>query len=837
MLRRCSLLLCALAALGIGSLGCRAGAPPQTRPIGLDAVASLDHVPLLCDFVCLQHSSYDRTGGNDDGFSGRWTHLRREANGDYVIFDAQGPGCIYRLWSAMPPEGYVKFYFDDEPAPRVQCNFRELFQSKVPPFAPPLTGQSSGGWYSYLPMPYAKRCVIMTEKKTDFLAIAYHRFPAGTAVKTFDPKLTPEERTELDAIQAWYGDPAKKEAEAGLALKWTKIAAEDREVDLAELNGPATIRGLHMKIKTELPEKWTDDPTLRKTVIRVYWDGDRSPAIECPVGEFFGTGFGDKRPTKDGKPEPLTYAAVPFGMTNDFYYFRLPMPLRKSARITIENGTGRELELGWGVDLKAGPVPDNAAYLHVQWKDHTTKEGQYVPILETTGRGHFVGTLLSMQSPWWLTYLEGDERFTVDGESIPSIHGTGTEDYFNCGWYYRDGLVSRPFHGLTVMRDPQSRTSQYRMHVPDCVPFTKSLKVEIEHGESNNKPYTDYAVVAYWYQDSTAHERQYKLPAASALRLPGTVLNDPENWTTFVSLALTLGTAEGLHAEADKVAVVPLRQFDESFEGPPRLLLTAEKPGASLRWQVECPREDLYAVRLIVFQRPEFGVSELFVDGKPTGQKLDLYSEAFRFNFEPPVKPVLLTAGPHWLELRVTEKNEKAKGWGLCATAYRIEAASAFPQEWNVSAPFPGGVGNGYGAVYPPERGVDLNGKYPGSGGKEVAWAKIKANGAVWLHEKYPPANDCVAYAHVYVKSPSERDVTGLVSTDDSGKLFVNGELVWGVTGINEVQVDRWPVPIHLKAGWNDVLIKVCQNSGAWGYVFRINDPKAELVYSTTKTE
>ena len=146
------------------------------------------------------------------------------------------------------------------------------------------------------------------------------------------------------------------------------------------------------------------------------------------------------------KPKLAKYAAVPFGMTDEFCYFSLPMPFGKSARITIENGTGKPQSLGWGAEVKKGPVSPNSAYLHVQWRNYYSKVGEHVPILETTGRGHFVGTLLSMQSPYWLRYLEGDEKIFVDGENAPSIHGTGTEDYFNCGWYFQGGPDPKPFH-------------------------------------------------------------------------------------------------------------------------------------------------------------------------------------------------------------------------------------------------------------------------------------------------------------------------------------------------------------------------------------------------------
>ena len=173
----------------------------------------------------------------------------------------------------------------------------------------------------------------------------------------------------------------------------------------------------------------------------------------------------------------------------------------------------------------------------------------------------------------------------------------------------------------------------------------------------------------------------------------------------------------------------------------------------------------------------------------------------------------------------------------MCLTAYRIDAASPFPQEWNVLGALPGGIANGYAIAYPPERGVDLKAKYPGAGNMEIGWTQVKVNGTLWLHERIQPNNDCVAYAHTYVQSPSERDVTALISTDDGGKLFVNGELLWGVSGVNEIQQDKWQVPVHLKAGWNEVLIKVCQGNGAWGVSFRFNDPKAELKYSTTGPE
>ena len=112
---------------------------------------------------------------------------------------------------------------------------------------------------------------------------------------------------------------------------------------------------------------------------------------------------------------------------------------------------------------------------------------------------------------------------------------------------------------------------------------------------------------------------------------------------------------------------------------------------------------------------------------------------------------------------------------------------------------------------------------------------QLETRGLTWIHGKFPPNTFCVAYAHTYVKSPDERQTTALVSTDDAGKLFVNGELVFAMPGVNHLKTDQFTVPITLKPGWNEVLLKVCQSGGNWGWSFRIRDLKGDLVYATTK--
>jgi len=134
--------------------------------IGLELLERIDLLPVLKQGIrCLQLSSYDRAGGNDDGFSGYSSYLYMDGT-EYVIFDSSGPGCIYRIWATRRSDtdfGTLKFYFDGEPAPRINMSFDEFFSGTVSPFLAPLVGNravSSGGFYCYLPIPFKKSLII-----------------------------------------------------------------------------------------------------------------------------------------------------------------------------------------------------------------------------------------------------------------------------------------------------------------------------------------------------------------------------------------------------------------------------------------------------------------------------------------------------------------------------------------------------------------------------------------------------------------------------------------------------------------------------------------------------
>jgi hypothetical protein len=254
---------------------------------------------------------------------------------------------------------------------------------------------------------------------------------------------------------------------------------------------------------------------LKKLVFRMYWDGEATPSVEAPIGDFFGLGLGEYFTF-----ESLPLSSAPNHGVNSFF----PMPFQKHARITIENaGTMKLDDLYYNIDYQAYPKPlaADTLYFHAQyrqaspnlgatgdWKNNRDQngvknlagEGNYV-WLQATGRGQFVGVTMSVlqnQDHWW---GEGDDMFFVDGEKLPSINGTGTEDYFLGAYDFGGKPFSYALYGAPVVGEEKagSRSSVYRFHLDSPIPFTKSLKATIEHGHANGRS-DNYFSVAYWYQ-------------------------------------------------------------------------------------------------------------------------------------------------------------------------------------------------------------------------------------------------------------------------------------------------------------------------------------------------
>ena len=245
---------------------------------------------------------------------------------------------------------------------------------------------------------------------------------------------------------------------------------------------------------------------LKKLVLRMYWDGESTPSVETPVGDFFGLGLGDY----------FLYQSAPLAVgadkaLNSFF----PMPFQKHARITVTNeGKDKVDAYYFNIDYRAysHPLAADTLYFHAQYRQcspctaiqgngkNLTGEDNYVWV-EAEGRGHFAGVTMSVlenADRWW---GEGDDMFFVDGEKLPSINGTGTEDYFLGAWDFGGKPFAYPLFGAPQVGPERagSRWSVYRFHLDSPITFTKSLRATIEHGHANDRA-DNYYSVAYWYQ-------------------------------------------------------------------------------------------------------------------------------------------------------------------------------------------------------------------------------------------------------------------------------------------------------------------------------------------------
>ena len=263
---------------------------------------------------------------------------------------------------------------------------------------------------------------------------------------------------------------------------------------LAEIEGPGTIQHIWLTVRPQ---------AYRSTVLRCYWDGEETPSVEVPLGDFFCNGHALRYDVNS-----LPIAVNPTGGFNSYW----PMPFRRSARITIENDYWEEIPgFYYQITYALAPVPDNAAYFHAQWRrSMTTREyPEHVLLDGVAGQGQYVGTFIAwsqFSNGWW---GEGEVKFYMDGDTDhPTICGTGTEDYFGGAWNFGDRTFSTPFLGYPLYRQEPVEVplhGMYRWHIMDPIRFKQDLKVTVQAlGWWLNRKFEpltdDIASVAYWYQ-------------------------------------------------------------------------------------------------------------------------------------------------------------------------------------------------------------------------------------------------------------------------------------------------------------------------------------------------
>lgn len=289
---------------------------------------------------------------------------------------------------------------------------------------------------------------------------------------------------------------------------------------LADIKGPGVIQ--HIWITVD-PRSWTD------IVIRFYWDGEKTPSIESPLGEFFASGHNIRT-----KIASIPVAVNPAGGFNCYW----PMPFRKHCRIEVQFD-GHEAQGGffYQISYALTDVPAEAGYFHAQYRRSTTRRAhpEHTLLDGVKGHGHYVGTYIAwsqFSDGWW---GEGEIKFYMDDdEDYPTICGTGTEDYFGGAWNFefpkgQYGVFSSPYSGMPQVITPdglyqsQQRFGMYRWHITDPIRFRERLKVTIQAlGWRSGGRYLplqdDIASTAFWYQ-TEPHVPFPPLPGINALEV------------------------------------------------------------------------------------------------------------------------------------------------------------------------------------------------------------------------------------------------------------------------------------------------------------------------------
>jgi hypothetical protein len=587
----------------------------------------------------------------------------------------------------------------------------------------------------------------------------------------------------------------------------------NEKIQIADIKGEGLISRIWVTIDSRDPDY------LRKILIRMYWDDESHPSVEVPIGDFFGSPF----QYKHHLPKYL-------GMSSGGFYSYFPMAFKYGARIEIENQSEEEVyafyyQINY-YSLDKGSMPDEMPYFHAYWnRDIRTDYPENYIALEAEGKGFFVGLNFNGQ-PYdgRLFYLEGDEMIYVDGETAPSIHGTGLEDYFTSGWYFKDGEFSASFHGLTLLDQGTGRVTAYRHHIPDAIPFNKSIQVSLEHGHGN-KEVIDLSTTSFWYQ-SEPHQVFPEILSAGQ-RMP---LRRP------LPHGIIKPTAIQTSGELREI-LEDRSEFGSDWIDNKQLLVEGMK-GESFSITLDQLDEEAYNVSFFVSEGPGFGKIKV----KHGGKEL-LFFDGKSKDLMPLEKIDLGELQPKDGKLVLDIQFMESGFFGM--DGLLISPKRKFLTDWFMIGPFPNLRKTDYDrpgldSAFFPEKSIDLNFSYPGFYGQDLKWFRVnegKSGYDMRLWQYFNPREFIVIYALSYVFSPKKETYKMYVGCDDTAKIFINDKEVYRFFDLMRIAApDQDMIEVELEEGWNKVLVKAENNFGGFAFYLRFADPSHNLFYSADKT-
>jgi hypothetical protein len=636
---------------------------------------------------------YDNADGNG--------YITNDGN-NYVVAEMNGPGVIWRVWSALPEQGPISVYIDGNTNPVLSIPFTNYFNNATAPFNyPELVRNNASGLNNYVPIPYEQSCkVVLGPGWGAYYHITYSTFPTNVTVPSFTGSFTADQQVALQqADTIWAARRGSGDTEP-FNFSTNVTIAPGGEVEVFNTNQPGVISALtvdyfeNYTVTNPLATSGSSVDTLREITLSMYWDGETNPSVWVPLGDFFGTA-----------PGVNTYQSLAAGMTGDSFYSNWYMPYN-TARIVLKNEGSSSHTFTFNFCVDDEPAAAQLLRFHSKW--HRDNFGDRNPsrymadrwpdwpvLLVTNTQGRFCGFNLHLWNPvvfwdpairqnyvfvppmtnalspgmptrsWFLNNVildhywwgEGDERFFVDGEKFPSSYGTGTEDYFGYAWGQAKKFDSAVECQPLNFGGNYGHVSLNRWLICDNIPFQDSIEACIEKYHWEEWP-LQYAVTAVWYQQPgttdeyssvavTNREGYYNFPS-------------PRNYGVYEPEdgAFDVSTSAGYYLYQD------MWVFGQNvWSGNAQLLWNPTGVvGSSLTMTFNVGAAGLYTVSIPYTQAEDYGIFGVVLDDTVLENYLELYGPQVTRLGPISYGQLYLNAGTHKLSVSYLGSDSLSQG-------------------------------------------------------------------------------------------------------------------------------------------------------------------------------
>lgn len=605
-------------------------------------------------YTCAQFSSCDpRSTGpevltDENWFANgdRGHHIRKETRngaGEWVMVDAEGPGAIVRIWSANANDaGIVRVYLDNAPDPVIEMPLQDMLDGNHAPFLAPISGVRSRGWNTHFPIPYAGHCKITASKPDFYYQVNYRTYEKGPEVETFTLERAQAHEDLLTKTRNRLANPAAFTITGPQSTaRYHETVAPGAHTEL-RLEGEGAIYAITCGIEAENLEL-----ALRQCVFTVVFDDQKTPGVEAPLGDFFGTA-----------PGINPYTSLPCGVLDDgTMYSHWVMPYRNSATLRVTNHGEAPVTIDGAVRTGPREWTNRSLYFNAKWRaeyDIPTRPRQDWTYVEVDGKGRFVGDMLHVTNPvkdWW---GEGDEKIYVDGEDFPSHFGTGTEDYYGYAWCNNQPFT-HAYHNQARCDGPGNygHTCVSRFHILDNIPFKKDFKFDMEvwHWADVN---VTMAATSYWYARPGADDSLGTIDPADLRIVTPPPLPEPKR---------VEGALEGEELEVLSVTggnATTQESAGWPWSGAKQLWWIDGKPGDTLTLAFDAPEDRRYSVSAVFTKAIDYGIMQLSMNGEPAGGPMDFFNDGVIVSEETPLGVFSLKKGRNTLSVEILGANEKS---------------------------------------------------------------------------------------------------------------------------------------------------------------------------------